>query len=170
MVNKLKTTMLKCFQALLEGQPLEGNGNGNGNGGGGAGGGRGGGSGSSNAIYDRILSVVHLEVLQIHLSPPELDAQVDTLDFEEQIAAQEAAMAAPLTTLQVESLVLIQMLLAYSGGGTGGTSAADHNDTDHQEVQHSHSGMFRSLSEVQNREHFWTSKMGTEILSGGVGG
>jgi hypothetical protein len=59
--------------------------------------------------------VLHLEVLQYHLNPPKLEL-TDALDFEAQIAAQEAEAAAPLTPLQVASLVLIGMLTNYSPG------------------------------------------------------
>lgn len=81
-----------------------------------------------------------------------MDVRLDTLEFEEQIAAQEAAMAAPLTTLQVESLVLIQMLLGYS------------QDLDAKVIDHSGGG-FRTLNEIAQRENFWSAKMGTEMLS-----
>lgn len=91
-LEEFKTTMLKIFKALLEGQ----------------------GNGKVSMIYERVLSVVHIEVLQLLLSPPPIDPDDDNISAEEQIEMQEKAKAEPLKGVQVESLVLMQMLTGYN--------------------------------------------------------
>jgi hypothetical protein len=90
--EELKTTMLKVFKALLEGQ----------------------GNGKLSMIYERVLSVVHIEVLQLLLSPPPIDPNDHSLSAEEKIMIQEEAKNQPLKGMQIESLVLIQMLTGYN--------------------------------------------------------
>jgi hypothetical protein len=90
-LQELKTTMLQIFKALLEGQ-------------------EGGVSGSS-SMRERILAVLHIEALQMLIDPPPLDIEGEDVDLQEEIERQEAAKAIPLAPVQVESLVLMQMLI-----------------------------------------------------------
>jgi hypothetical protein len=99
----LKTTMLKVFKALLEGQ----------------------GNGTASMIYERVLSVVHIEVLQLLLSPPPIDPDNEEVSPEEQIIMQEEAKNMPLRAMQVESLVLIQMLTGYNSNLTSELRLSD---------------------------------------------
>jgi hypothetical protein len=90
-VEDLKTTMLKIFKALLEAQL------------------------KPSLIYERVLSVLHLEVLQMQLDPPKLDVEnSDASDLEAMLEQQEVEAAKPLRPVQVESLVLMEMLSGYN--------------------------------------------------------
>jgi len=88
-MDEIKTTILCIFRALLEGQ----------------------GNGQPSAIYRRVLSVLHLEVLQFLLNPPKLEMAGN---LEAQIEEEERLEKQPLTPLQVQSLVLIKMLTGYN--------------------------------------------------------
>jgi len=88
-MEEVKTTILCIFRALLEGQ----------------------GNGQPSAIYRRVLSVLHLEVLQFLLNPPKLEMAGN---LEAQIEEEERLEKQPLTPLQVQSLVLIKMLTGYN--------------------------------------------------------
>jgi hypothetical protein len=90
-VDGLKTTILKIFKALLEAQL------------------------KPSLIYERVLSVLHLEVLQMQLDPPELDVEhSDASELEAMLEQQEIEAAKPLRPVQVESLVLMEMLAGYN--------------------------------------------------------
>jgi len=93
-IDEMKTCILCIFKALLEGQ----------------------GNGQPSAIYRRVLSVLHLEVLQFLLNPPklEMDADLDADDLDAQMEEQERLDKMPLSELQVQSLVLIKMLTGYN--------------------------------------------------------
>jgi hypothetical protein len=96
-LDELKVTMLQVFCALLEGQvpdPTKGN---------------------QNMIFERMLSAVHLEFLTLLVAPPPPPVNVDDPDdVEAMLAAQEALEDAELKPKQVQALVLLQMLKAYS--------------------------------------------------------
>lgn len=82
---ELKKTGIDIFQALLEGQ------------------------GQKTAVYERVLSVIHLDVIQLMCTPPE---KPDSDDEEEQEEVdEEKEEIAHL--LRTESLVLLQMLCDF---------------------------------------------------------
>jgi hypothetical protein len=84
-IEELKTTVLAIFRALLEGQ----------------------GNGQSSMICERILSVLHLEVLQLHLDPPKIDFDhLDPAELEEALEKQDEEASKPLRPVQVGCLVL----------------------------------------------------------------
>jgi hypothetical protein len=78
---ELKKTAIDIFQGLLEGQ------------------------GRKHAVYDRVLSVAHLDAIQIMCQPDE-----DIGDPEEEEEEEESE---DVTILRVECLVLLQMLCDY---------------------------------------------------------
>jgi hypothetical protein len=92
-VEELKRTFLKIFKALLEGK----------------------GNKQSPMIYRRVLSVLHLEVLQTLVNPPELEYNdnEDAADLEKRLEAQEKKEQEPMSPVQVEAVLLIEMLRGY---------------------------------------------------------
>jgi inositol 1,4,5-triphosphate receptor type 1 len=96
MVEELKRMVLKIFKALLEGQQ------------------------KPSPIYERVLSVLHLEVLQMQLQPPksefskEAEAAMAGTELEAMLEQQQTEAAKPLRPVQVESLVLMEMLAGYN--------------------------------------------------------
>ena len=78
---ELKKTAIDIFQGLLEGQ------------------------GRKNAVYDRVLSVAHLDAIQILCQPDE--------DYGEEDEEEEEEESEEVTILRVECLVLLQMLCDY---------------------------------------------------------
>jgi hypothetical protein len=92
-VDEIKEIILCIFRAVLEGQ----------------------GSGEQSAIYRRVLSVLHLEVLQDLLNPSnDFSAEADMQDLQESMIEQQRLEKLPLSPLQVQSLVLIKMLIGYN--------------------------------------------------------
>jgi hypothetical protein len=97
-VEELKWMILKIFKALLEGQQ------------------------KPSPIYERVLSVLHLEVLQMQLQPPKSgfstsEMEMAGTELEAEMAMleqQEVEAAKPLRPVQVESLVLMEMLAGYN--------------------------------------------------------
>ena len=67
-------------------------------------------------IYRRVLSVLHLEVLQTLVNPPELEYRDgdDASELEKRIAEQEKAEQEPMTPVQVEAVLLIEMLCGFN--------------------------------------------------------
>jgi hypothetical protein len=82
---ELKKTGIDIFQALLEGQ------------------------GQKTAVYERILSVIHLDVIQLMCTPPE---KPDSDDEEEPEEVDEEVVEIE-HLLRTESLVLLQMLCDF---------------------------------------------------------
>ena len=79
---ELKKTVVDIFQGLLEGQ------------------------GRRVAVYERVLSVIHLDIIQLMCNVDSEDSEAITMDEDEDIRELE-------TELQTESLVLLQMLCDF---------------------------------------------------------
>jgi len=92
--EELTECILRIIKALLEGQIKDHHG--------------------KNMIYERILSVVHLEMLSLMLNPPEPEFSDDLDDVEAMMDARTKAENAPLRPVQVEALVVIQTLMVYN--------------------------------------------------------
>jgi hypothetical protein len=103
--DELKTTMLLIFKALLEGQ----------------------GNGDTSMIYERVISVIHIEVLQALVNPPDIQGMegMDEAEIEKHLEESERIARAPMRDVQVEALVLIEMLRGYSPSISGELSLAD---------------------------------------------
>ena len=108
---ELKKTGIDIFQALLEGQ------------------------GQKTAVYERVLSVIHLDVIQLMCTPPEEpDEDSDEAGKVQEEVDEEVEEISRL--LRTESLVLLQMLCDFrpslrselevlsKGDGIGGESVA----------------------------------------------
>jgi hypothetical protein len=118
--------MLRIIKALLEGQVKDHHG--------------------KNMIYERILSVVHLEMLSMMLNPPEIEMTADVDDLEAAIDAREKAENAPLNPMQVEALVVIQTLMVY-------------NSTLQDDMNFSESVVKKMGSEVVSVEVMWNGEL-----------
>jgi hypothetical protein len=85
--NGMKKTAIDIFQGLLEGQ------------------------GHRTAVYDRVLSVIHLDVIQMMCQPDDTEeSSNNVVDDDEESDPEEDESAQELRT---ESLVLLQMLFDY---------------------------------------------------------
>jgi hypothetical protein len=91
-VRKLKTQMLRTLKGLLEGQSDK----------------------QPSMVYERLLSVLHLEALKLFVYPPELNFADESIDLVQAIEDREQAEHMALDAIQIESLVLLQMLTQYS--------------------------------------------------------
>jgi hypothetical protein len=94
--EELTHTFLRIFKALLEGQIVE--------------------TGQRSMIFERVLSVLHVHVLQDMVNPAALEILEGEshLDFEKRVQEQDRLLAEPMSALQVEALVLIKILCDYS--------------------------------------------------------
>jgi hypothetical protein len=93
---QLKTTMLKIFKALLEGQQ------------------------KPSMVFERMLSAIHMECLTLYLKVPEPDIPFamipDEMERAEAVDQQRQLERLKLSPMQVECLVLMQMFIDYQPG------------------------------------------------------
>ena len=124
-VESLKLSALKICKAVLEGQK------------------------KPSPIYERMLSILHLEVLQMQVEPPrpELENLEGSIEHVEAMLVQEEAQAVKaLRPVQAESLVLLQMLTSY-------------NPTLKEEIQFSQGVRTKLGSEVSSVEVWWQNAL-----------
>lgn len=90
---QLKTTQLKIFKALLEGQQ------------------------KPSMIFERMLSAIHMECLTMYLKVPEPEVPIasirDEMERAEAVEKQNQLEKMKLNPMQVECLVLMQMFIDY---------------------------------------------------------
>jgi hypothetical protein len=112
--DELKKTGIDIFQGLLEGQ------------------------GGKKTVYERVLSVIHLDVIEMMCAPIDEKEDKEDEEKEKEIGGGEGGVSGAATVLRTECLVLLQMLCDYrpslraelqlslgrSSAGEGGKGAA----------------------------------------------